>query len=327
MIKVLPPHPTSAPQNNKSRLAKLKKSMPLLVGFIGLALAGSKPAQAELITGLTTTNQLLSFDSAAPNTILGSVSITGLQAGETIGGIDYRPATGGLYGLGSSNQLYVINSTTGVAQLAPTLSTTPSGTSFGFDFNPVPDRLRLVSDTDQNLRINVDTGATTIDGNLAFVAGDPNAGANPNIVGSAYTNSFAGATTTTLYGIDSNLDTLVIQNPPNNGTLNTVVGSGLGLDVTNEVGFDISGTSGTAYASFTPTGGISSLYTINLNTGAANQIGVVGNGVVLRGISVAPVPEPSTYAMMGVGLLALFVFQRRKRQGEATGSDASSLSI
>jgi len=41
--------------------------------------------------------------------------ITGLQAGETVLGFDYRPATGGLYAIGSTSRLYLINGTTGAA--------------------------------------------------------------------------------------------------------------------------------------------------------------------------------------------------------------------
>lgn len=297
----------------------MKHAKSVVVGFACLTLSllavGIKPAQAELITGLTTTNQLLSFDSASPNTIQSSVSISGLLGGDTLLGLDYRPANGALYGFGSGSRLYTINATTGVASLASTLSTPATGTSFGVDFNPVPDRLRLISDNDQNFRINVDTGAVTVDGTLAYAAGDASAGANPNIVGSAYTNNFAGATTTTLYNIDSNLDRLVIQNPPNNGVLNTV--GNLGFDTGDQVGFDISGSTGAAYASLTGQGASSSgFFTINLATGQATQVGMFGNGVVLRDISVSPVPEPSTYAMMALGVAAMALISRKRKKGE-----------
>src|SRR5262249_11223427 len=157
----------------------------------------------------------------------------------------------------------------GTTQFTPALN----GTSFGFDFNPVPDRIRLVSDTDQNLRLNPNDGTVAAtDTNLAFAAGDANAAANPNIVGSAYTNNFSAASSTTLYGIDSNLDVLVMQgsvggapNSPNGGQLTTV--GALGVNTTDQVGFDIVGPTGLALASLTPMGGTtSSLYSINLQT-------------------------------------------------------------
>jgi hypothetical protein len=155
------------------------------------------------------------------------------------------------------------------------------GTRFGFDFNPTVDRLRVVSNTDQSLRINVTTGATTTDGNLAYAAsGDPNSGANPNVVGSAYRNAFSGAVVTELYGIDSDRDVLVTQDPPNAGTLNT--DGPLGVDTTDAVGFDISGLTAQAYASLT-TGITTNLYTINLDSGAATSLGAIA-GVLSLGI-------------------------------------------
>jgi hypothetical protein len=240
----------------------------------------------EVIFALTANNTLLSFNSDVPGTILSSVAITGLQAGESLLGIDYRPAVREIWGITNQNRLYVIDSSTGLARLTATLNTTVSGSSFGVDFNPVPDRLRLVSESDQNLRINVETGATTIDGTLAFNTGDANAVANPNIVAAAYTNNFAGTTTTTLYGIDSNLDILVIQNPPNDGRLTTV--GALGVDTTDQVGFDIAANSFRAFASLTPAGGsASNLYLINLATGAATLVGAIGGGQAIRDITVA----------------------------------------
>jgi hypothetical protein len=241
----------------------------------------------EVIFALTTNNTLLSFSSDVPGTVLSSSAITGLQAGESLLGIDYRPAIGEIWGITNQNRLYVIDSSTGFARLTATLDTTVNGSSFGVDFNPVPDRMRVVSDADQNLRINVQTGATTIDGTLSFNTGDANVAANPNIVAAAYTNNFAGATTTTLYGIDSNLDILVIQNPPNDGKLTTV--GALGVDASGEVGFDIAANSFRAFASFTPAGGsASNLYTINLTTGAATLVGAIGSGQSVRDITVSP---------------------------------------
>jgi len=208
-----------------------------LIAVLALSLAPPPAAQAaagSTMFAITSANALLRFDSAAPGTILSTVAISGLQLGENLLGIDFRPVNGQLYGLGSTGRLYTIDLTSGVATQvgAGPVAAVLSGTDFGFDFNPVPDRVRVVSDADQNLRLNPNDGIlAATDGTLAYAPGDAHAAANPNIVGAAYTNSFAGATTTTLYDIDSNLDTLVTQNPPNNGTLNTV----------GPLGFDTSG--------------------------------------------------------------------------------------
>jgi len=130
------------------------------------------------------------------------------------------------------------------------------------------------------------TAGTQPDGTLAYATTDAGTGQNPNLVGTAYTNSTATATTTTLFAIDSNRDVLVKVDPPNNGTLLTV--GALGVDTTDAVGFDIAGSAdGTALASLTLTGGTSSLYTLDLATGRATLKGAV-SGLVLRGIAVGP---------------------------------------
>lgn len=238
-----------------------------------------------VVYGLTTGNNLIRFNSSRPNTILSSIPITGLQGGENLQGIDFRPATGQLFGLGNS-RIYTIDTRTGAATLVGGLTTPLLGTNFGFDFNPVPDRIRITSDLDQNLRANPNDGTNLVDGVLAYATGDPNFGQNPAVVASAYTNSFAGSTTTTLYNIDQATGSLVIQNPPNNGTLNTV--GRLGLSVTGDAGFDINPGNNTALASLQVQGGSgSALYAINLTNGSAAIIGPIGGGAVVRGIAIA----------------------------------------
>jgi uncharacterized protein (TIGR03437 family) len=252
------------------------------------------PAIEGTVFAVTTGNNLISFNQFAPGAIIKTTAITGLQSGENILGLDFRPRAGQLFAASSQSRVYTINPATGAATQVGTTPLSPalSGTSFGFDFNPVPDRIRLVSDAEQNLRLNPDTGAVAAtDTNLAFAAGDPNAAANPSIVGAAYTNNFAGATTTSLYVIDSNLDILALQGSaggapvsPNTGQL-TTVGS-LGVNTTDQVGFDIVGPTGLALASLTPAGATaSSLYTINLQTGAATLVGQIGGTEIVRDIT------------------------------------------
>ncbi|MBE7174120.1 MAG: DUF4394 domain-containing protein [Williamsia sp.] len=192
-------------------------------------------------------------------------SLSNLPPGETIVAIDFRPSTGQLYGLGRTSRLYTIDLTTlavkqvGNTQFSPLLS----GTNFGFDFNPAADRIRVVSNTGQNLRLDPNTGlVAAVDANL-------NPG-SPSVSAAAYTNNFSGASSTTLYTIDHVTDCLYRQDPPNNGVL-TLVGP-LGVDILADNGFDITGTTGTAYAFLTTTGVFSDLYSINLSTGKATYI-------------------------------------------------------
>ncbi len=238
------------------------------------------------VFGVTTANDLIKFNSSRPNTILSSVAITGLQGGENVLGIDFRPATGEMFALGSQSRIYRLNTVTGAATFVGTLTTPLLGTNFGFDFNPVPDRIRITSDLEQNLRANPNDGSNLVDGVLAYAIGDPNFGANPNIVASGYTNSFGGTTTTTLFNIDSNLGILTNQNPPNVGTLNTI--GSLGVATTGEAGFDVHPGNNTALASLQAPGAMGSgLYAVNLMTGSAAIIGPIGGGAVVRDIAIA----------------------------------------
>ena len=145
----------------------------------GLAM---KQATGIEVVGLTADHQLVRAAASAPNTLLSSVPVTGLPEGETLLGIDQRPADRQLYALSSAGKLYTVDASTGVATAKSTLAadasdttepfTALAGAHFVIDFNPVADRLRVVSDTGQNLRINVDTGATTTDGVIHRDSGD-----------------------------------------------------------------------------------------------------------------------------------------------------------
>ena len=238
---------------------KLSKLGNLPAGNInGLAIPTSPVAYA-----IDESNNLLIFNFMNIGTPA-SKAITGLQMGETILGVDVRPATGQLYALGSTSRLYVLNTSSGAATVIGTapFATLLSGTSFAFDFNPTVDRIRCVSNTGQNLRLHPDTGG------IAAVDGAVNPG-TPSITGAAYTNNFAGATTTVLYTIDNVTDKLNKQDPPNNGTQVEVGALGINVEVAN--GFDITSRSGIGYAAL-KVGSMSSIYTINLMTGAATKL-------------------------------------------------------
>ncbi len=232
------------------------------------------------VFGATADNRLVSFKPNTPATFDTDMPITGLQGGESVIGIDFRQANGRLYGFTSSGRIYTIDpataAATGAVSLTPDANDTTSpftmvtGTTFGVDFNPVADRLRVVSDIGQSLRINVDSGAVTTDGNL-------NPGA-PQVVAVAYKQSFPMTTATQLIDIDLATNSLQLQNPPNDGTLTPIGVLDPALVFSNVAGFDIAGgDDGLSIAALQPTGSAQSvLYRVNLKTGAVTSVGALG---------------------------------------------------
>ena len=283
---------------NRTRMLLLAT---LLLCAAGLGRAATADA-AELFYGVDTENRLVSFNSDAPNAIT-RTSFTGLPAGEQIVGLDQRPANKQLLALSSASRLYRIDAATGAATAVGAAPFTPAlaGTSFGFDFNPTVDRIRITSEARQNLRAHPDTGAIAfVDGVLTYAAGDAGAASTPRVVGSAYTNSVAGATSTTLFNVDAGRDFLTIQNPPNAGTLVSV--GALGVDAGDNAGFDISSVDGVAYAALQVSPSVSSgLYRINLTTGAATLAGRIGGGTALRALAaVGTAPADTTAPTLGI---------------------------
>ncbi|NJO43274.1 MAG: DUF4394 domain-containing protein [Cyanobacteria bacterium CRU_2_1] len=247
------------------------------------------------LIGLGGNNTLLAFNPNNTNAV--SVNVTGLGAGETLQDIDFRPLDQQLLGLSSSGQIYTIDAGTGVATRVGNPITLTAGARSSIDVNPVPNALRVVNDAEQNFRFVFATSILNTDPNLVYDTTDAANGQNPNIVSIAYSNNFArtpGATPvipTTLYGIDSTRDALVIQGSttgapvnPNTGRLFTI--GTLGIDFGQNVGFDIftdTNRVDTAYA----TNG-ADLFNINLSTGVANRLGsVTVNGTATNVIGIA----------------------------------------
>src|SRR5262245_26997638 len=270
------------------------------------AVPQTEPADATLRVALSN-NSLIVFDAANSAAADPALAVTGVNGGNTLVGIDFRPQNGFLYALGhngttGSVQLYHVSYRTGVAtaigtpaSFVATDGVTPApvtGTGFGFDVNPTVDRVRVVTDTGQSFRINPNTGAP-VDGGVAATGvqmdGSIN-GATTTVDGAAYTNNQQNATVTTLYTLSAASDRLFIQNPPNNGTQTLPVNvtlNGAPLDFTAANGFDIlpgvnaaaanAVTSGSGYAVLSA-GGYSGLYVIDLPTGAASFVGPLGAG-------------------------------------------------
>jgi hypothetical protein len=278
------------------------------LAFAALVGSTGTSALAERVYAVTQNQTLISFDSATPGTILSGTALWNTQSNERIRGIDFRPSTNELFALGSFSNLYTINLGTGMATRVGGGSFTPSlnGSSFGFDFNPTIDRIRVVSDANQNLVLNPNTGAATNATPLFYAAGDVNQGMDANVVGSAYNNNFVGAATSQLFGLDTGLDVLVRQ-ANSAGTLTTV--GPLGVNISDTSGFDISGATGVAYASVQDAQlGQSTFWTVNLNTGAATMVGAIGGGAQVDAIAVTPAPGAAGL----MGLASVYATRRRR---------------
>ncbi|UST52355.1 DUF4394 domain-containing protein (plasmid) [Comamonadaceae bacterium OTU4NAUVB1] len=260
--------------------------------------AGTAPGGAVVVgdaVAVTAAGRVISFNRATPATLTSNVPLSGLSVGESIVGIDVRPADGLIYAVGSTGRLFTLDATTGVLVPRATISTALSGSQFGVDFNPVADRLRLVSDTGQNLRIDVATGVAVVDGAINGVA--------TSITASAYTNSFAGATSTQLYDLAAS-GTLYLQDPPNNGTLANPVPLNVTFATNN--GFDIDPRTNVGYAAL-GVGGTTRLYTVPLTgTAGARLVGPIGNGEALLGMALVPPAAARAYVLDDASRLASF---------------------
>jgi hypothetical protein len=238
---------------------------------------------SRMLYATTDQNLLLQFNERSPDRIRDVQVISGLPGGVTLRGIDFRPATGDLYGVGSDSVVYRVNPQTGIAVAeGPAFTPALRGTSFGVDFNPTVDKIRVVSDAAQNLRLNVDEGT------VLSADKDLNPG-TPQVVAAGYTNSSFTATkpaATQLFVVDAARDQLLLQNPPNDGTL--TMPKRLGVDVGPQTGFDIAGADNTGYlATSTARSRGSNLYRVDVTTGKTRQLGRIGGGkrLVVTGLA------------------------------------------
>lgn len=248
-----------------------------------MAAAAGDAAMATPLVAISGPKTLVTFDSSAPGTILNTITVQGMFLSEAMVAIDRRPMNNLLYVLTDTNQVYLIESCTGTAvAVGPNLGAL-SGSSFGFDFNPAADRLRVISDAEENFRFNPVTGVVVDTDGVTPGAQFDTPLTPGNAVAAAYDrNDRDGATPTSLYVIDSASNQLLIQGglngtPSPNGGVLSLIGP-LGVDASAVAGFDVFGGS-EAWAVLT-VGGVSGLYRIDLITGSATLIGATGvNGL------------------------------------------------
>lgn len=284
-----------------------------VLGIARAAPATTPPQPLGELVALTENNGLVSFNSGLPQKLCTNASINGLQGNETVVGIDMRPADNNLYALTDAGRLYTVNPGTGTVAFRATLTASAADTTDPFqgldggnitiDVSPVADGLRVLSSNGMNLRVLFDTGETITDTQL-----NP---AGSSVTAAAYTNSFAGTGTSTLYVIDTANDRLMIQGrapgSPNNGDLQVVGSLGIGGDVQPLAGLDINAVNNTAVAALAVGNATSSdLYNIDLATGSATRVGPIGASNRIRALTHSRVPQATVFGITDNGRMISF---------------------
>ena len=300
----------------------------LIAGVAAPARVARAAGASASMFALTAAGQLVALSAGLPSNPSTPRAISGVAAGDTLVALDMRPQNGRLYALGYNNvaasaTLYHLAPLTGTATaIGPggafvgADGSTPlpiTGARFAIDFNPQADRLRVITDTGFNFRINPNTGAL-VDGDLGGAAGsvpgtNPDGalnGASTSADGAAYTNSAPNAAATTLYTLDSASNQLLRLPAPNSGTQSGALALTLGgapLDPSAVLGFDIAPevevaangdpASGAGLALLT-VGGSSGLYSLDLATGAAVLLGAPP--LALRSLAIWS-PTPAALAL------------------------------
>lgn len=284
---------------------------PLLISALALALvagsgcavlAPSAPRQ-ETVYGVTRGNVLVRFEAAQPVRLSLERSVRGLAAGEDIVGLDFRASNGRLYALTGGGRLYTIDPATAAATRVGSTDAGAlmQGVEFGMDFDPAGERIRVVGNTNENLRLNPDTAAV-IDGDpalpgiqgdrpLAYADGDRNAGRRPTVVALAYAMDATGGSTA--YAIDANAGVLATlgggatRAAPESGRLHTI--GALGIKLTGPVQFDISPGASSGLVASVPEGSFASLFAVDLASGRLTRLGYIGDASFpLRAMAIAP---------------------------------------
>ncbi|MFY1691860.1 DUF4394 domain-containing protein [Plantactinospora sp. WMMB782] len=251
--------------------------------LVGLGGSGSAAGSADGLRayGITANGRsLLTFTTDDPTVNDWVRAVTGLSVDTALIGIDFRVQDRLLYGVGNHGGVYTISIPGAVLKKVSQLSVPLQGSVYGVDFNPAANRLRVISDTGQNLRHNIDDGSgagtTIVDKPLT---NSPSTATATGVTAAAYTNNDLNSDTgTTLFDLNTVSDQVVIQSPANDGLL--VPTGRLGPDAGSNAGFDIFSkltngktTALSAFAVLMLTDGSATFYTVDLLTGAASAVG------------------------------------------------------
>lgn len=299
-------NPASA-GNDILYMMNLSTGMVSFIGNIGVAVKDiaipvnrvAPAPSGKMVYALTSNNNIVSFRSGTPSYILSQATVSGVAAGQTLVGMDVRPADLKIYAVGYNPatmvaRIYTLDPLTAVATPVSTDSITgiDLGGNVGVDFNPVADRLRVVTSTNKNYRLNQLTGLlAATDTVLFYKTGDANFGVDPDVATVAYSNSKVAPASTVLYAYDDSLNLLLTQDPPNAGLLSTIGTSGIavnGMDRTSDMDiyFDHTAQTNMAYFTANTTNGNDKFYTLNLTSGMATEVGMIGWGIAVKDIAI-----------------------------------------
>ena len=238
-------------------------------------------ASAATLLALTADGQLYKIDSS-------SQKVTANMAANSpspLRGFDVRPVDGKLYALGNNHQLYTLDLSTGATSKVVKLNKELPGSGHAVvDFNPAADKLRLLANDGTNFRVNVETGEVAVDGSTSYAADGPHAGKKPNIAAGAYTNSYTGTKSTVLHTIDLASNSLMLQNPPNDGVQQPI---GKIVDNLKVVAMDIDSDGKGGNTAYLLTG--TTLHTLDLDSGKPNTLGKI-DGLPGNVIDIAVLP-------------------------------------
>jgi len=291
------------PLPQRACAALLASAAALAAGCAAFDAEPEGPPRKETVWVVTDAAELLRINAGQPRRVLERKPLAGLPAGERLLGIDFRVARGVLYALSSGGHVYTLDTASGrLARLGAGPAIALQGTRFGFDFNPVADRIRVVSDAGMNLRLHPDTGLLAAtdptlhaaDATARVASLGAAAAGTPAITAAAYTYNKTDDKLTTNYAIDTAAGTLVMQGSregaqpvvsPNTGRIGTV--GALGTGPVEDASFDIADIDNTALAALR-TQGRTRLHLVDLHSGRAVPLGTVGDGRPLWGMAIEP---------------------------------------
>ncbi|WP_411028161.1 DUF4394 domain-containing protein [Shimia sp. FJ5] len=256
-------------------------SIATLLASGAAALADGHGDHGLMAIGLSGDKTLHKID-AKTATVKASMDVDGV---DKLLGIDLRPATGQLIGVTAGFDIVEIDPMTGKAMVISTMDKElpiMGDAPVIVDFNPKANKLRFMSGT-TNHRVDIESGAVTVDGSLAFEEADMHAGEAPAIVAAAYINSYGKPDATAMYDIDSTIVALIQQTSPNDGTL-AAIGK-LGIDAADTYAFDIATNAEGENTAWLVASGM--MHTVSLETGAVEESWEIkgADGVAVRDIT------------------------------------------